>query len=164
MVLARVARKLWAYQVPRQGAAETYPARVMNGPSVVLIDQFAGSDGDIFPESIRIHGIAPLIGTRTWGGVVGIRADKPHLDQGVTSQPEFAWLDPRKEGDAAWSVENDGVAPDIEVDLTPADRMNGKDPQLAKGIEVLLEKLKANPPKPMPNPPYPNRSRARDIK
>ncbi len=164
MVLARVARKLWAYQVPREGVAETYPSRVVNGPSVILIDQNAGSDGDIFPESIRINGIAPLIGTRTWGGVVGIRADKPHLDQGVSTQPEFAWFDPRKEGEAVWTLENDGVAPDIEVDLTPGDRLAGKDPQLAKGIEVLLEKLKANPPKPLPKLTYPNRSRVRETK
>ncbi|MFO0827145.1 MAG: PDZ domain-containing protein [Phycisphaerales bacterium] len=164
LVLARVARKLWAFQMPRQGAPETYPTRVVDGPSVVLIDQNAGSDGDIFPESIRINGIAPLIGTRTWGGVVGIRADKPYLDLGVSSQPEFAWLDPRKSGDAAWSVENDGVPPDIEVDITPGDRMDGKDPQLAKGIDVLLEKLKANPPRPAPSAPFPNRAKARDVR
>lgn len=160
LIVARVARRMWAYQFPRQGAPETYPTRTMNGPSVVLIDQNAGSDGDIFPESIRIRGLAPLIGTRTWGGVVGIRGDKPSMDLGVSTQPEFAWFDPQKTGESAWSVENLGVAPDIEVDVTPGDRMAKRDPQLDRGIEELLKTLKAHPPAPVPTAPFPNRAKA----
>jgi tricorn protease len=154
LLLERLARKPWANQVPRQGSVESYPKRVLDGPFVVLIDQNAGSDGDIFPESIRINKLAPLIGTRTWGGVVGIRGDKPSMDLGLTTQPEYSWFDPKR----GWSVENDGVAPDIEVDITPADRMAGRDPQLAKGIEMLLEELK-RAPRSKPTPPaFPDRS------
>ncbi len=157
MILACVARKPWAYQIPRQGGWETYPARVVDGPKVVLIDQNAGSDGDIFPESIRINKIAPLIGTRTWGGVVGIRGDKPYVDLGVSTQPEFAWFDPLR----GWSVENTGVAPDIEIDITPLDRLEKKDPQLDKGIEVLMKDLSEHPRQRPTLPPFPDRSRAK---
>jgi tricorn protease len=160
MILARIARTPWAYQAPRQGRLESYPTKVLDGPYAILINQDAGSDGDIFPESVRINKIAPLIGTRTWGGVVGIRGDKPGVDLVVSTQPEFAWFDPSKSGMAGWSVENQGVAPDIEIDITPLDRMEGRDPQLAKGVEVLLETLKKSP-RPMPTlPPYPDRSRS----
>ncbi|MBL9118552.1 MAG: PD40 domain-containing protein [Phycisphaerae bacterium] len=159
LILSRVARKPWAYQVPRQGRIESYPQKVLDGPFVVLIDQHAGSDGDIFPESVRINHIAPLIGMRTWGGVVGIRGDKPAIDLCTTTQPEFAWFDPSKAGVAGWSVENVGVAPDIEVDTTPADRMAGRDPQLAKGVEVLLETLQRSPRAQPTPPPYPDRSK-----
>ncbi|MDZ4754804.1 MAG: S41 family peptidase, partial [Phycisphaerae bacterium] len=160
LILARIARKPWAYQAPRQGRLESYPTKVLDGPFVVLIDQNAGSDGDIFPESVRINKLAPLIGTRTWGGVIGIRADKPYLDLGLSTQPEFAWFDPQRTGEAGWSLENNGVAPDIEVDITPADRLAGRDPQLAKGVEVLLDSIK-NTPRAVPTlPPYPDRSRS----
>jgi tricorn protease len=159
LILARIARKPWAYQVPRQGRMESYPQKVLDGPFAILIDQHAGSDGDIFPESIRINGIAPLIGMRTWGGVVGIRGDKPSIDLCTTTQPEFAWFDPGKPGGAGWSVENEGVSPDIEIDVTPADRHAGRDPQLEKGVEVVLEAMRKNPRKTPTLPPYPDRSR-----
>jgi tricorn protease len=160
-ILARVARKPWAYMAPRHGRVDSYPAKVLHGPFAVLIDQNAGSDGDIFPASVRLNGIAPLIGTRTWGGVVGIRGDKPAVDLMVTTQPEFAWFDPTKTGPESWNIENEGVAPDIEIDTTPLDRLEGRDPQLAKGVEVLLESIRTKPvTRPNP-PPFPDRSRVR---
>ncbi|MDG2021581.1 MAG: S41 family peptidase [Phycisphaerales bacterium] len=151
MIIARLARKPWAYSQGRHGAAESYPARVLAGPRAVLIDQFAGSDGDIFPESFRLLKMGPLIGTRTWGGVVGIRADKPTVDGGITTQPEYAWWEPVR----GWSLENSGVAPDIKVELTPTNWLDGVDPQLDRGIRWLLEELEKNPiPRPT-KPPYP---------
>ena len=151
MIIGRLARKPWAYSQARHGTAESYPARVMAGPRAVLIDQFAGSDGDIFPESFRMLKIGPLIGTRTWGGVVGIRADKPTVDGGITTQPEYAWWEPAR----GWSLENSGVAPDIKVEITPTNWLDGVDPQLDRGIQWLLEDLKKNPiPRPT-QPPYP---------
>jgi len=153
MLLQRLARRVWAFMQPRHGATETYPSRTLHGPITVLIDQHAGSDGDIFPESFRLLGLGPLIGTRTWGGVVGIRADKPAVDLGVTTQPEFAWWEPTR----GWSLENSGVSPDIEVQLTPADRRAGRDPQLERAIAELRERL-AKDPMPLPErPPWPVR-------
>jgi tricorn protease len=151
MIIGRLARKPWAYSQGRHGVAESYPARVIAGPRAVLIDQFAGSDGDIFPESFRMLKIGPLIGTRTWGGVVGIRADKPTVDGGITTQPEYAWWEPVR----GWSLENAGVTPDIEVQLTPTNWLDGVDPQLERGIRWLLEDLKENPTLRPTQPPYP---------
>lgn len=141
MIIQRLAREPWAFMKPRHGQTERYPERSLFGHLAVIIDQHAGSDGDIFPESFRIRELGPLIGTRTWGGVVGIRMDKPFIDMGISSQPEFAWWEPNR----GWSLENSGVAPDIEVPFDPADHQAGSDPQLDRAIAVLLRKLQDDP-------------------
>ncbi|MHC4318385.1 MAG: S41 family peptidase [Planctomycetota bacterium] len=148
MIVQRLNRKVWAFMRPRQGVTERYPQKSLYGHMAVLIDQHAGSDGDIFPESFRLNDMGPLIGTRTWGGVVGIRGDKPFVDSGMSTQPEFAWWEPKR----GWSLENSGVTPDIEVVITPQDRLAGRDPQLEKAVEVLMTKLEEDP-KELPAPP-----------
>ena len=153
MIIQRLSRKVWAFMKPRHGLTERYPRKSLYGHMVVLIDQFAGSDGDIFPESFRLNELGPLIGTRTWGGVVGIRGDKPFVDMGLSTQPEFAWWEPTR----GWSLENAGVTPDIEVVIRPEDRIGGRDPQLEKAVEVLLEKLRDDPMELPPAPPWPVR-------
>ena len=153
MIIARLNRTVWAFMKPRHGMTERYPAKSLYGHMVVLIDQFAGSDGDIFPESFRLNELGPLIGTRTWGGVVGIRGDKPFVDMGLSTQPEFAWWEPKR----GWSLENAGVTPDIEVVIRPEDRVAGRDPQLEKAVEVLLEKLRDDPRELPSAPPWPVR-------
>jgi tricorn protease len=155
MIISRLARKVWAFMQPRHGVAERYPSKTLHGYAAVLIDQHAGSDGDIFPASFRLNNLGPLIGTRTWGGVVGIRGDKPFVDFGLSTQPEFAWWDPR----SGWSIENEGVSPDIEVHITPEDRIAGRDPQLQKAVDWLLGKLKESPMELPPAPPWPVRAR-----
>ena len=144
MVLERLARRVYAWTRPRHGTLETYPQRTLNGPVAVIIDQGAGSDGDIFPESFRLRGLGPLVGTRTWGGVVGIRGDKPFVDGGASMQPEFAWWEPLR----GYSLENSGVSPDIEVQLTPDDRVAGRDPQLERTVQLLMESVAKLPPPP----------------
>lgn len=146
MLIERLARRVYAWMLPRHGYAETYPQRVMEGPMAVIIDQHAGSDGDIFPESFRLRRLGPLIGTRTWGGVIGIRQDKPFVDGGSASQPEYAWWEPAR----GFALENAGVAPDEVVELNPADRVAGRDPQLDRTIDLLLESLRARTPGPKP--------------
>lgn len=146
MIIERLARRVYAWTLPRHGTPETYPQRVMDGPMAVIIDQNAGSDGDIFPESFRLRKLGPLIGTRTWGGVIGIRQDKPFVDGGSSSQPEYAWWEPVR----GFSLENTGVAPDVVVDLMPSDRMEGRDPQLDRTIDLLLEALQSRAPTPKP--------------
>lgn len=155
MMIERLARKTWAYMRPRRGLQFTYPERVHDGPKVVLINQHSGSDGDIFPESFKIRGLGPLIGMRTWGGVVGIRADKRFIDGGTSTQPEFAWWEPKR----GWELENRGVEPDIEVDYLPEDYVAGRDPQLDRGLAELEKMLKANPPQRPVAPPVPDKSR-----
>ena len=157
MIIERLNRTVWAFMKPRHGRTERYPQKSLYGHMVVLIDQFAGSDGDIFPESFRLNDMGPLIGTRTWGGVVGIRGDKPFVDFGLSTQPEFAWWEPRR----GWSLENSGVRPDIEVVITPQDRTAGRDPQLEKAVEVLLGKLETDPKELPPAPPWPVRAPSR---
>jgi tricorn protease len=153
MIIARLARRPWAYDKPRHGNLETYPSMVLDGPMVVLINEHAGSDGDIFPESFKMLDLGPLIGTRTWGGVIGIRADKPSVDGGITTQPEYAWWEPNR----GWSLENSGVSPDIEVEITPANRQDGRDRQLERGLKEIVEALQKNPPKKPTPPPYPKK-------
>jgi tricorn protease len=93
-------------------------------------------------------GLGPLIGKRSWGGVVGIRSDKGFIDGGMSTQPEFA-LFSATEG---WNIEGYGVDPDIEIDIRPEDEVAGRDPQLDRGIDELMKKLAENPAK-LPEPP-----------
>ncbi len=152
VLVERLARKPWSYTVPREGLTTSNPGKTLVGPIAVLIDQGAGSDGDIFPDNMRSAGIGTLIGTRTWGGVIGIDMDKGFVDGGMSSQPGYGhWTATR-----GYAIENEGVSPDIMVELTPADRAAGRDPQLTKAIEVLQSKLPAErfvPPRPETQPP-----------
>jgi tricorn protease len=155
MIVQRLARKPLAYDQPRHGVTARYPYRALMAHLVTLIDQHAGSDGDIFPASFRKLGLGPLIGTRTWGGVVGIRGDKPFVDMGLSTQPEFAWW----ESEGGWAIENEGVSPDLEVDITPADRVAGRDPQLDRGIVYLMVKIMAEPRQVPEVPAWPVRAK-----
>jgi tricorn protease len=133
---------------------ESYPDRTHLGHKVVLINEFAGSDGDIFPDTFRMLGLGPLIGTRTWGGVIGIRMDKGFVDNGISSQPEFAFWDV----DRGWSIENRGVDPDIVIEYLPEDYIAGRDPQLDRGIDELMKKMEQQPVKRPQPPPFPDKS------
>ena len=115
------------------------------GPRVMIINQNAGSGGDMFPYLFRKAGLGPLIGLRTWGGLVGISDPAPLVDGGSLTVPEFSIYDPETNTIVA---ENRGVDPDIEVDNRPDLVAQGRDPQLEKAVEVLLGKLKAMPPAP----------------
>jgi tricorn protease len=150
MILERLRRKPIARDVPREGTPGTYPVRAASGPMAMLVNERSGSDGDIFPTGFRLYGLGPVIGVRTWGGVVGIRSDKPFVDGGGATQPEFAWWDAA----GGFTMENHGVDPDIVVPHTPADTAAGRDPQLDRAIAELLPKLDA--PKP-PAPPVPSK-------
>ena len=149
MIIEKLVREIWALSVPRHGLPETYPHGAFNGHLAVLIDQHAGSDGDIFPASFQIKNLGPLIGTRTWGGVIGIRMDKPFTDLGQFSQPEYAWWEAVN---GFTGLENKGVTPDIEVDITPTDRQAGNDPQLDTAIQTLKQELVDSPVTPIERP------------
>ena len=135
MVIERLRRKLVSFDRARNGGIATWPARVLNGPFVVLTNEFAGSDGDVFPYAIQMEGLAPVIGMRSWGGVVGIRGDKLLVDGGMLTQPEFAWWDAKQ----GWSLENHGVDPDIEVQNLPQDVAKGADAQLDRAVAEVLK-------------------------
>lgn len=126
------------------------PTCSIQGPKVMLIDETAGSGGDLLPWMFRKFQLGPLIGKRTWGGLVGTLGYPVLLDGGIVTAPNVAiWTE---EG---WVVENEGVAPDIEVEQWPVDVIGGRDPQMEKAIEVILDELQKNPPKKLVRPPYP---------
>ena len=142
---------MWAM---RYGADLKTPSASIQGPKVMLINETAGSGGDLLPWMFRKFGLGPLIGKRTWGGLVGTLGFPVLMDGGVVTAPNLAiWTED------GWVVENEGVAPDIEVEITPADMMAGRDPQLEKAIEVVLDLLKKNPPEKFERPPFPIRVR-----
>ncbi|HEX4826095.1 MAG TPA: S41 family peptidase [Candidatus Polarisedimenticolaceae bacterium] len=142
LVVERMRRDLISFDRSRGGGVETYPQRVLNGPFVVLTNEHAGSDGDIFPAAVQLEHLAPVIGMRSWGGVVGIRGDKPTVDGGMLTQPEFAWWDPKQ----GWGLENRGVIPDIEVQNLPQDLAKGIDTQLDRAIAEVMKLRDAHPP------------------
>ena len=127
-ILDLLNRPLLSYWAPREGRAFTSPGSSIYGPKVMLVNEFAGSGGDALPAFFRRRGLGTVIGKRTWGGLVGISGYPPLIDGGSVTSPSFAVYSP----DGKWEIENEGVAPDIEVDVRPADTQNGADPQLAK--------------------------------
>jgi len=145
-------RPLLSYWATREGEDFTTPLGSIFGPKVMIINEFAGSGGDAMPWYFRQAGVGPLIGKRTWGGLVGIYDYPPLIDGGLVTAPRLAFWNPN----GTWDVENRGVPPDIEVEFDPAAWRQGRDPQLEKAVEVALDLLKRNPlPKPK-RPAYPN--------
>lgn len=144
MIVERLRRTVLQYFFSRNGGRWTWPDRTLNGPFVVITNEFAGSDGDIFPSAVQNAGLAPVIGERSWGGVIGIRGDKPLVDGGFVSQPEYATWFPTK----GWAVENHGVDPDIVVQNLPQDLAAGVDAQLDRAIAEVEALRKSKPPVP----------------
>ena len=148
-LLDRQVVNYWA----RRGEVITQtPAFVHEGPKVCLINEYSSSGGDAFPYYFRKRGLGPLIGKRTWGGLIGITANPALIDGGSITIPQFSFFDT----EGKWAVENIGVAPDMEVENRPEQVVNGLDPQLDKAIEYLLEQLKTVSSKPK-IPSYPER-------
>ncbi len=142
LLLEKLARRRIGYDMQRWGPPEPYPSHSVAGPMVMLTNQFAGSDGDIVSHCFKLMNLGPLIGTRTWGGVIGISPRNPLADGTITTQPEYSfWF-----RDVGWGVENYGTDPDIVVHMRPQDFAAGADPQLQKGIEEITRLLDENPP------------------
>lgn len=138
--------------VERDGKPIHDPVGAIFGPKVMLINQNSGSGGDANPWYFRKAAIGKLVGTRTWGGLVGIGGYPALLDGGRVTAPRYAIFGIK--GD--WEVENHGIPPDIEVELLPRDYAEGHDKQLEQGVQMVLEELKSNPAPQFKVPPYPN--------
>lgn len=148
-------RPFISYWATRYGKDIRTPLAGIQGPKVMLIDQNAGSGGDLLPWMFHRLEMGTLIGKRTWGGLVGILGFPVLMDGGMITAPNLAiWTQ-----DGGFVVENEGVPPDIDVDITPADLIAGHDPQLDKAIEVVLKQLNEKPPVTPKRPPYPVRVR-----
>ena len=152
MVIERLTRNLLGLTYARTlTTPRTYPNSVFIGPKAVLLDQNSASDGDIFPWMFRTAGLGPLIGERSWGGVVGIADHGQLIDGGHVNVPEFAYATAKGE----FTVEGHGVDPDIVVENDAKSVIDGKDPQLERGVAELLKKLEQNTPKYPQHSPYP---------
>jgi tricorn protease len=150
-ILRRPVVSWWAM---RYGADLKTPIAGIHGPKVMLIDETAGSGGDLLPWMFRKFGLGPLVGKRTWGGLVGILGFPVLMDGGTVTAPNLAiWTED------GFVVENEGVPPDVEVEQAPKDVIAGKDPQLERAIEIALGELAKSPPATPKRPPFPLRAR-----
>jgi tricorn protease len=145
-------RPITSKVVTREGHDWSSPTEAIYGPKVMIINEMSGSGGDALPWYFRKAGLGPLIGKKTWGGLVGIGGYPLLLDGGYVTAPRAAIYGLKGE----WEVENHGIAPDFEVDLDPAAYRQGHDAQLDKAIEVVMQQLKEHPLPQYPRPPYPN--------
>ena len=134
-------RPILAYWATRQGKPFATPNASIFGPKVMIINELAGSGGDAMPLFFRRRGLGKLVGKSTWGGLIGIYDYPVLMDGGFLSSPRMAIFSPQGE----WEVENEGVAPDIEVEMTPKLAIAGHDAQLEKAVEVVLEELEKSP-------------------
>ncbi len=155
LILEKLARRRLGYDKRRWGVPIPYPQDSLAGPIVVIANEFSASDGDIFAHSFKLMKLGPVVGKRTWGGVIGYSFHSTLVDGSVTTQPEYSfWFE-----DIGWQLENYGTEPDIEVEITPQDYVKKRDPQLAKSIQVILEQLHENPPR---IPDFSNRPKIRE--
>ena len=149
LIIEKLAREIIGWKIPRHLRPYSYPQEARRGPLVAITDEFAGSDGDIVTAAIKTLALGPVIGTRTWGGVVGIDGSGHGLVDGTRiTIPRYAsWFN-----EFGWSVENYGVDPDTEVLITPDDWAVGHDPQLEVAVDRALALLEENPRPPLPDP------------
>ena len=149
LVLEKLARTVRAWETPRHMRASTYPNDSPRGPLVAIANEWAGSDGDIVTAGFRQRGLGSVVGTRTWGGVIGIDGRYRLVDGTVVTQPRYAcWF----VSDFGWGIENYGVDPDVEVRIAPQDWAEERDPQLDRAVELILQELATHPASQPPDP------------
>jgi len=142
MLIERLRRELLATGFARgNDSASTYPQVVFHGHMVALMNETSASDGDIFPAMFKQAGLGPLIGKRSWGGVIGITGYGPLIDGGQVNVPQFGFADT----EGTWVIEGYGVEPDIVVENDPKSVIEGNDPQLERGIEEIMRMITENP-------------------
>ncbi|HEY1939163.1 MAG TPA: PDZ domain-containing protein [Candidatus Angelobacter sp.] len=151
-VIDYLKRPLQNYWMTREGQDFTTPVGAIFGPKAMIINMYAGSGGDALPWYFRDAKLGPLVGTRTWGGLVGIYDYPSLMDGGSVTAPRVAFYN--RTGD--WDVENHGVAPDYEVEMTPKDWASGRDLQLEKAVALVMDSLKKNPLPVAKRPAFPN--------
>ncbi len=138
LLMEKLSRKRIGYNVPRRGIITPYPGNSVDGPMIALTNEYAGSDGDIGTFVFREYKLGEIIGTRTWGGVVGINPKIKLIDNTIVTQPQFAtWF-----RNVGYGIENYGVDPDIYIENMPQDFLNSRDKQLDKALELIMEKHK----------------------
>jgi tricorn protease len=140
LVVEKFARRIIGWYVSRNEEPSTYPFVAPRGPIVAITDEYAMSGGDIVIQALKFYGIATVVGTRTWGGVIGCYFNEL-VDGTLVTQPTSAlWF-----ADVGWAVENHGVDPDVEVTSAPHDWAAGRDPQLDTAVRLALQALEQRP-------------------
>ena len=159
LVVEKLARRVIAWEMGSGVQPVSYPQEARRGPLVTVADEFAGSDGNIVTAAIRLLSLGPVVGTRTWGGVIGIEGVPGHelVDGTHMTVPRYAF----SFTDFGWSVENYGVDPDVEVLISPDDWAAGRDPQLETAVRLALEALEKQPPAAPPGPMVSHPDKAR---
>ncbi len=152
-IIQQLSRELAGYFAERAGKPVTMPMAGIFGPKVMVINESAGSGGDALPYYFHAAKVGVLVGKRTWGGLVGTLGVPAAIDNGGITAPDLAFYDLN----GKWAVENEGVAPDIEVENTPADMMHGHDAQLERAVEEALKMLQQHPVMPVARPAPINR-------
>jgi tricorn protease len=151
-IIQYMQRKIWNYWTPRDGGVQASPLGGIYGPKAIVTNEFSGSGGDLLPWYFRHVGLGPLVGKRTWGGLVGVGGYPGLIDGGYVTAPRGAFF--TTEG--TWEVENRGVLPDYELELDPHAWREGHDVQLEKAVQLVLAELNKNPPPAPKIPPYPD--------
>jgi len=151
-IIEYLKRPLLSLVATRDGEDEVQPQGAIFGPKVMIINEQAGSGGDAMPWYFRRTGVGKLIGKRTWGGLVGRAAAPSLMDDGFVSAPSSGVWNPNGQ----WEVENHGIAPDVEIDQDPYLVRQGRDPQLEKAVEMVMQELEKNPVARPKRPAYPN--------
>jgi tricorn protease len=158
MLIDRLRRQLLATGFSRNSDfASTYPSTVFYGPMVALLNETSASDGDIFPAMFKQAGLGPLIGKRSWGGVIGITGHGSLIDGGQVNVPEFGFADVN----GNWIIEGHGVDPDIVVENDPQSVIAGRDPQLERGVQEVLKAMGEHPRRLPGKPAPPNKAPGR---
>ncbi|HKY27356.1 MAG TPA: PDZ domain-containing protein, partial [Pyrinomonadaceae bacterium] len=147
-IVNELERKIMGYFALRDGQPSTSPIAGIYGPKVMIINESAGSGGDALPYYFRLRKVGPLVGTRTWGALVGTLIIPSTIDGGGITAPSLAFYDTS----GKWAVENEGVAPDIEVEYSPSEVNKGHDPQLERAVLEAMRLLEQNPPRRVPRP------------
>jgi tricorn protease len=147
-IINELTRPLMGYFARRGGKPSSSPAVGIYGPKVMIVNESAGSGGDALPYYFKQLKVGPIVGTRTWGALVGTLQIPATIDGGGVTAPSLAFYDVNGQ----WAVENEGVAPDIEVEITPADAIAGRDPQLERAVQEALKLLQEHPHRPVPRP------------
>ncbi len=154
-IIEAMRRQLMGFWSPRYGAIYRTPAASIQGPKVMIINEMAGSGGDMMPWMFRYTKLGPLVGKRTWGGLIGVSQYPTLMDGGNVTSPNFGFFSP----EGAWDVENHGVAPDVEIEMDPKLVGEGHDPQLERAVAMTLQLLEKNPPATPKRPEFPNYQR-----
>ena len=152
-----ISRNTLSYWTQRGVRAFTTPGFAHNGPKACLINGYSSSGGDAFPYYFRKLGLGSVIGTRIWGGLIGLQGNPQFMDGGSHSIPRFRFVEPST---GQFAVENEGVSPDVKIVDRPEDVVAGRDPSLEQAVKMLLETLKENPPKPFVEPTPPSNGRS----